>query len=955
MRTTPLRAAIRRSLQGAAALAVAATPMAQAQDQDQDQDSPEQLETVTVLGSRIKRTDIETSQPVLVIERAELARTGLTSIGDILQELTSAGATLNSSINNAGNGETRADLRNLGSNRVLVLVNGRRWVQSASGGVIGTGVDLSTIPISIVERVEVLKDGASSIYGSDAIAGVINITTRDTFDGAEASAYIGEYDEGDGRTESYDFTLGATTDRSSVVLNVSYTKQEVVGAGDREISAVPTFGLPSGTVYPGGPSSTTPQGRFGFGAGGNRLPDGSAGTLTLSDGQSGDSASDFRPFSTATDGYNFAPDNYLLTPQERIGLYAQGRYDLTESIGFRTEVLYNERRSELLLAPTPIVLGTLGSGGAFGVNIDAESVYNPFGQDITRAQFRPLGRGRSFNQDVDAFHFAGGFDGAFDLWERSFSWDASYIYNESEQNDTNFGAYNVGNIAQGVGPSFVDGGVATCGTPDAPIAGCVPLNFLGGPDGFTQEMFDYAAIVIHDSGGYKSTNYTTNITGDLFELPAGPLGFAAGYEYRRESGYDSPDAFVAAGLSTGSARLPTEGGYSVDEFYVEFNVPILKDLPGAEILEINAAARYSDYSSFGDTTNPKIGFRWKPVSDLLVRGSYADGFRAPNITELFGGQADSFPDIADPCDAANLELNPDPSANCFNGIGGVAPVPPGYEISNSQVRATVGSNPNLTPETATTKTLGLVYSPNWAEGLDVYLDWYDIEIENTIAAPTAQFLLTDCYVNSTLSSCALITRNPASGDILDMLALAANNGTLTQEGYDVTFDYRFDTSYGKFRVNWASTYISEYITEIPLGSGPLSVVGNYFQFFPVWRLKSNIDLNWQYGDWGATFGARYLSALDESCTSAVLAGVPEVCSDPDGTPTFGGPENEIDDTWYFDIQGAWDTPWNGRITAGINNLFDEDPPISYSAFANSFDPQYELPGRFWYASYTQKF
>ena len=203
------------------------------------QDDAETLETITVVGSRIKRTDIETSQPVFVIERADLQRTGLTSVGDILQELTSNGATLNTTFNNGGNGETRVDLRNLGSNRTLVLVNGRRWVTTLDGA-----VDLNTIPVSVIERVEVLKDGASAIYGSDAIAGVINITTRDTYDGAEASAYLGENEEGDGRTQLYDFTIGATTERSNIVFNASYAKQDPIFAGDREISAVPLYGLP---------------------------------------------------------------------------------------------------------------------------------------------------------------------------------------------------------------------------------------------------------------------------------------------------------------------------------------------------------------------------------------------------------------------------------------------------------------------------------------------------------------------------------------------------------------------------------------------------------------------------------------------------------------------------------------------------------------------------------------
>ena len=316
----------------------------------QDQDDAEELETITVVGSRIKRTDIETSQPVFVLEREDLQRSGLATIGDILQDLSTNGAAINTTFNNGGDGTTAVDLRDLGTGRTLVLVNGRRWVTNLSGF-----VDLNTIPVSIIERVEILKDGASAIYGSDAISGVINITTRDTYDGAEASAYLGENEEGDGRTEQYDFTIGSSTDRASVILNASYTKIEPITAGNRDISAVPLFGFGGNNVGVGA-SGTTPFGQFGFGAG-NRLPNGAAGTLTLIQGRPGTSADDFKPFVGAVDGYNFAPDNYLLTPQERQSIYASARYQLTDAVAFRTNVVYNERRSEQQLAAIPFTLG----------------------------------------------------------------------------------------------------------------------------------------------------------------------------------------------------------------------------------------------------------------------------------------------------------------------------------------------------------------------------------------------------------------------------------------------------------------------------------------------------------------------------------------------------------------------------------------------------------------------
>jgi iron complex outermembrane recepter protein len=924
----------------------------------QDQDDAEELETITVVGSRIKRTDIETSQPVFVIEREDLQKTGLVSVGDVLQKLTTSGQTLNTTYNNGGDGSTLVDLRNLGANRTLVLVNGRRWVSTLAGS-----VDLNTIPVAVIERVEVLKDGASAIYGSDAIAGVINITTRDTYDGAEASAYIGENEEGDGRQEAYDFTIGSSTDRASVVLNAAYVKQEPIFAGSREISAVPTFGFGGNNVNVGA-SSTTPFGRFGFGPTGGRLPNGAAGTLTLIPGRPGTSAADFQPFNLSTSGFNFAPDNYLSTPQERTSLYAQGRYNITDNVSFNTSVLYNERRSEQFLAAMPFVFGTAGSGLA-RFSIPATNVFNPFGVEVTRAQFRNRTQFRQFQQDVDTFYFGAGFDGAFDLWDRSFSWDVNYIYTDNEEHDITLGLFDLNRLRVGLGPSFRNAqGVPTCGTAAAPIAGCVPLNIFNGPEGFTREMVDFASFTAQDNLYKKLYNYTANVTGDLFELPAGPFSFAAGYEYRRESGYDLPDALIASGASTGNIRQPTSGGFSLDEFYAEFNIPILKDLAFAEIFEISIAARYSDYSNFGDTTNPKFGFRWKPFADLLVRGNYAEGFRAPAITELFLGNSDTFPNLFDPCSASQNPTG-DVLARCRGGFGGIVGTPAGYEQTNTQIRITFGGNPNLAPELATSKTLGLVYSPSWLEGLDVYLDWYNIEIIDAIGTRTGQFIADDCYVTGNLSSCSLITRAP-NGDILDLFAGAGNlpGGTET-EGYDLTVNYRFDTEFGKFNINWDTAYVSYYgdvgqpeFNEV-LPNGDISF-GNlagvsFDRGLQFHRIKSAITTNWQYGDWGATLGFRYLSDLDEDCSLPVFFGRPELCSNQNGSPQFVDGENNIDDTWYTDLQATWDTPWNSRIAAGIRNLTDEDPPEAYNTFANTFHPEYDIPGRFWYVQYTQRF
>ncbi|MEE9141586.1 MAG: TonB-dependent receptor plug domain-containing protein, partial [Gammaproteobacteria bacterium] len=569
-----------------------------------------QLSKIEVTGSRIKRTDIETSQPLLILQREDIERTGLVSVGDILQSLPIAGSALNTTFNNGGTGATQIDLRNLGAKRVLVLVNGRRWVdQAGSGGL--NGVDLNTIPVSIIERIEILKDGASAIYGSDAIAGVVNIITRRDFEGLGAGIQIGEYDDSDGRIEFYDFSVGTSSAKTSVYMNVSYRKQDEIFAGDRAISSEPNFGI--GAAVTG--SSGTPRGRWIFidpntgtqsitlrpsvadlqspnlfNAGGPMLPAGpfgSNGPPTYTGGV----GADFIAWDNQQ-RFNFAPDNYMVTPMEVTNIYAQAAHDITDNLTFTAEVLYNNRKSEQKLAPEPLFLGSVTDTIT---TIHVTNPFNPFGFTLDpNTNWALLGRrmfeagNRDSRQDVDTFRFGGGFDGTFEAANRFWDWNASYTYSKNESNDTNVGSFQLANIRTALGP------LATCtATP-----GCVPLNVFSGSNGnpnvlagtpgtITQGMLDFISYTANEVQNNEMVNYVGNISTDLVELPAGPLGIAVGYEYREQKGFDQPDALVSAGLSTTSIRQPTRGSYSVTEYYAEVNVPILADLPGADRLSLS--------------------------------------------------------------------------------------------------------------------------------------------------------------------------------------------------------------------------------------------------------------------------------------------------------------------------------------------------------------------------------
>ncbi|WP_342316579.1 TonB-dependent receptor [Lysobacter sp. FW306-1B-D06B] len=944
MKHRSLRTAVRVGLLPAG-IAIALSPaFAMAQESGKDATT---LDKIEVTGSRIKRADVETSQPILTLTRAEIQKQGVTSVADVLQRISSNGAALNSTFNNGGDGSSGISLRNLGASRTLVLVNGRRWTQDMSGT-----VDLNTIPVAMIERVEILKDGASTIYGSDAIAGVVNIITRKNYEGAEAGAYVGQYQQGDGERQAYDFTIGTGNDRGNVMIGASYVKEEAVMAGDRKISAggPPFFGGQSGTGFPGSFVNPADNKRYVLNAQGRPVR-----------------------YVSSVDGYNTAPDNYLLTPQERTSLFAQANYDITDDVRFKTEMLYNERISEQLLAAMPVT----------GMTLSADSYYNPTNPNgkyngsvpggavdlvgSVNRRFQESG-GRSFNQNVKNWHFYGGFEGSFDVADRPFDWDMGYRYDRTDENDLTYGLFNVGAIEAAYGPSFRDAdGIVKCGSAGNVIAGCVPMDPLAGLGGLSQGALDFTGFTAHDSSRVTSKSYYANVSGDIVDLPAGPLAFATGYEHRTESGQFDPDAFIAAGLSTGNGTKPTAGGYSLDEAYLELAVPVLADMPGAKLLDFSLATRYSDYSNFGDTLNSKFGFRWKPINDLLIRGNWSQGFRAPTINNLFAGDSDSFESYIDPCSShSGMRGNPQIAARCNAEGVPITFEQPGDGSSRQTLEPfTWASNQQLRPETSETRTLGFVYNPSWLEGFDISLDWWKVEIDNAIIRPDAEFILDKCYAGTPGEQavyCGLYSRDPAyPGDpniITHLRMPLLNLASYNVEGWDMTVHYKLpETSFGKFSITWDSSYISDWATQATADSVEEHRQGLYFARDPYWRIKSNLSLDWTMGDWGATWGMRYKSGLEEECPYAGGSNDARAyCSDPDRV-TADGPEprNHLGAVTYHDIQVRYNTPWNATVALGANNVFDKEPPLSLKAPYNQFDPQYDLPGAFYYLQYRQRF
>jgi len=896
----------------------------------QESASPTNLDRIEVTGSRIRSVDVENSQPVFIMDRAAIEKQGLTSVADVLQRISANGAGLNTNFNNGGDGSSTISLRNLGSERTLVLVNGRRWVSNTSGS-----VDLNTIPASIIERVEVLKDGASSIYGSDAIAGVVNLITRGDYEGAEVNAYVGQYGQGDGQRTSFDATVGTSSDRGNLVISVSRVEEDAVSAGDRAISAVPEFGRGSATY-----SSYSANGKINASAaaGGNlALRPGAIASGLASDPYY--ALNQYIPYTTDFN-YNFAKDNYLATPQKRSALFAQGSYNLSDNITFKMDALYNERRSAQQLAGFP--LSTINTG----LSLSGDSYYNPYnaayggdGRDVSWTH-RLTEASRLYDQNTKTSHVYLGLDGFFEFAGRQFNWDAGYAFNKTNEVETQVGDANLLSLEAALGASEVRGGRVVC--VDGPggdiISGCTPFNPLSPAGGVSQEMLDYILFTAHNTYQYRNESVTANLSGELFELPAGWLSFAAGFEHRKESGYSSPDAFIANGLTSGNSFTATSGEYSLDDAYIEVAIPLLKDLPGAQLLELNAATRYSDYSNFGNTLNSKFGFKWKPLDEVLVRGNWAEGFRAPSITNLYRGDSDTFATYSDPCSAnGRFAGNAAVLANCgARGVpaGFVAEYNSGGGVNGGQTiyPFTLGGNPDLTPETATSKTLGVVYSPSWATGLNISLDWWSIELENRISSFAANTILDKCYVDNISSYCDLITRD-ATGLVTGMFIGPINAGFQELEGYDLTVKYRLaDTSVGTFGFTLDSTYVTKNRSRDSTQDDWEALNGKYYESDPYWRLRGNLTTDWTYGDFSASWMIRYRSGLTEAVSEGTLESIT-----------------------YHDLQLSYNLPWNATVRVGANNIFAKDPPVTLDAFANSFDPQYDIPGRYMYMQYTQRF
>ena len=925
------------------------------------------LSEIVVTGSRIKRVDIETASPVFVFDAKALSVSGAATFGDVITRTPSiAGAATNPQVNNGGGtGAQTISLRGLTANRTLLLIDGRRTISQ----------DINAIPMNFVERVEILKDGASATYGADAIGGVVNFITRRDFEGVEASAQYGESQRSDAQQRTVSFTMGTTSDKGRFMMGATWNDREKVSSGDRIWSMQP-WALYYGSHFPLG-SSRVPNGRYlvpnatllaaGFDPASDPNCTGATSNAVIRrEGTSGSSGSDYRCFiggGPGNDTFNFQPDNVNVTPQNRYGIFAQGSYDLGENLeAFFTGTFHNTE-SSYQIAPEAYD----GRPAFANVQISALSFFNPWGEqalgvgngfEIADNRKRMVDAGlRTGEYTTKVTEGSAGLRGEIGEW----SWEAAATYGTNRQEERQSGELFSPRLQAALGPSRLNAdGDVVCYDPttdeDIALGTCVPYNIFA-PVGAPENVEALAALVPERHGivDERNTHFGANITGDLFEMPAGPLGAAFGAGYSDYYLNDQPDFLEQQGITTGGCCAGAAfGSFSTKSIYAEFLVPLLKDVPAVSSLNLSLGASYADFSNFGETDNYKVGLEYRPVRSLLVRSTFATVFRQPNIYDLFQSPQVSADTFNDPCNGltqADVDANPNAALACVN-----VPRDGTFNQSDSQTVAFYGGNATTLPEEGEVFTAGFLLNPEFLDRrMEIAVDYYRVSLEDTIGFLGTNQTLSQCFINGLF--CDRHSRDLA-GDVSRVDNTTQNIGLLDSDGVDIGFRYDFgDSPIGNFRVSMDATHLLSWENE-QIAGDPLTFRERAGVFidsasggdghFAEWRGLA--ALNWAWQDIEATMTGRYVGDVTEFVNSTNCA--PEVSgANPDGRC----PRN-IRAHYYLDVEGSYALGDRGiTFTVGMNNVTDEKAPIIYSGFNGTTDVRtYDTIGRFYFARMNWK-
>lgn len=914
-------------------------------------------DTIVVTGSRIARPDLSSSVPVSVIGQEQIQQTGAANIQDVLNELPSVGQNISrtsSNFSTTGNGIATVNLRNLGSARTLVLVNGRRFV----AGLPGTSVvDLNTIPTDLIKDVQVVTGGASAVYGSEAIAGVVNFILDDKFEGLRFHGQGTISDEGDSGRYLASVTAGTAfaDGRGHIVVNGSYDRDNGLRSRNRGFSA---HDIPNRSSF-SAQGLFSPDGMF--------ASDGSTFTYGLDNS--------LKPYEGANiDGYDRNQDRYLGVPVERYLATGLASYELSDNATLFFEGSFAKSKSRSSLEPQAVANTDLVN--ADGTGYAGIPITNPFiptairdamvAEGVTSLAFRRRSNDifdRSNKNDRETWRAVAGLRGSF---ADKFDYELYYGHGETKdytRSGTIFGPQYVNALNAVAGPNGPVCSINVDADPTNNDAACAPLNIFGfntvsaaAADYVTRggQLSEYRAKV-------KQDVFSASVSGELFDLPGGALSIATGFEYRNEKSGEDFDEATNLGQTLGNLLTDTRGKYNVKEGFLEVVAPILSERPFFHYLGLEGAVRYSDYSTVGGVWSWKAGGEWAPIPDIRFRGIYSEATRAPNISELFSARSETFPAIVDPCDQREGEGDGAPitlptgslSAACLaNPAIAAAANAGGFVYSTAQIQTIngfLGGNPDLNEETAKTLTLGAVFQPRFARGFSLTVDYYRIKLKNAIGIIGQQTSLDECMTgNGDALFCDNITRD-ATGRVTQVDAFNLNTGSFLVSGIDTQVKYSttFGES-GRFDLSGFWTHLlKQQQTSYP--GGPTQKEVGQLDCYSCGRLgtgfrdKVNVSATVGWDNVSLNWRVNYLSSVVDDLT------------DPDRTSTGA--------YWYHDAQlrFAVDDKKKYEFYLGVDNVFDKKPPVFGDTNPVTFPgaqtsaTTYDLYGRLFYAGVDFRF
>ncbi|TWX66275.1 TonB-dependent receptor [Colwellia demingiae] len=822
-----LRTARKNIVNRAVMIALAATSVTSVQAFAEE--GAEEVERIAVTGSRINRTDIESASPITVISSDFITKSGFTSVQEILSmQPAAAGMSLGSTSNNGSGGSATVNLRGMGVQRTLVLMNGRRMVASGTGA--DSSVDLNTIPVSMIQSIEILKDGASAVYGSDAIAGVVNIITKKDYVGTEISADGSITDKGDGESGGISILHGSEVAGGNLVVGVQYSNRGEIIQSDRDF-------------VPPGESSFVPGGSLG-----GMVPDGSGG------------------FVPREESYDYTDDSYAQTPNELFSLFSSFNTEIADDTELNVDFMYTRRESNQQMAPQPADIELDRSKLDDGYN-DKFDKFDKDGNPVDTLTYkrRMTDAGpRIYEQETDTYRASVGLTG---LLSNDSQWDMSATYGRNDSKDSVANSIHAGNMEKSIYQYQDDW-------------------FSGDPmnsDFLASEGIMYTE---QNEGGNEQFTLAAGYSG----VNDYDIGYAVGVETRYESGYYTPDLITQAGESTAAQQFATEGNYSVQSLYGEISLPV------TDSFTIEAATRYDNYSTFGGAATWKLGATYSITDSLMVRAVAATGFRAPSVSELYGGDSGSFDYLTDP-----WKNEEDP-----------------------QIKVNYTSDADLKPEESESFTAGVVWEVT--KGLSTTMDYWKFDITNAISRVNVQNEMNQCFSGNNPAACETINITP-EGDLSDMTSTLTNIGQQNTSGIDWNVSY----AAGIFKVMLDTTYLLEFEEDGVSYEGTIDGnMGGYSQ------LKSNLTVSADLTeDINLLYTANYIQGMEGNAW---------------------GDEYTTDDVIYHNISAAYHINDDWQVTGGIKNLFDTEPEeVPDGNDMNTVPNIYDVIGRTFFVNTSYKF